>query len=364
MSAEKTPKKPTDADADRKRKRRNVAIGVGAGIAGATLIGLLLFSSSKASAAPLDAPPRKSPEKAPKKGSGKGSKTPGGGGGSGGGGSSTPDEGGSRGPGGDTPSGGGGRRTSPDTGPRRTSPDVTPDDGPDPRRTSPDTGPVGPDPRRKDLPDYYNDENPDPGKFYQVTAGGNDAKGLFNIARRYAVTSLYLAAVNVGGLSQDEAIAWASARSPDATKVREWADYILCVAWNDIVYGSNRVSSNNYRGPHGRGIPLSPMHADNWARLIRGDEALRNVYMHEPGDEGTPSNAGRGDRKLPLLWMPQLDERVLWESDGQTLRAGGSWADGSSFFFPPPIVADAAIDDPTGAQLGVWGCGDGSLNYG
>jgi len=359
MSAEaktREPKKPT-AD-DRKRKRRNVAIGVGAGLTGAALLAVLLVSS-KASASPLEAPARKKPSKKP--GKAKDKKAPRGGGSRpSGGGDATPDGGGSKGPGGDLPDNSP-RRTSPDTSPRRTSPDSGPDNSP--RRTSPDNAPVGPNPRREDLPEYINDESPDPGVFYQVTAGGEDAKGLFNIARRYALASLYLAARNVGGLSQEDAIDWAEARRPGSKKVREWADYILCVAWNDVLYGSNRVSSNNYRGPHGRGIPLSPMHADNWRRLLAGDSARRNVKLHSPGEQGTPRNVGQGDRRLPLLWMPQLDEQVLWDSDGQTLRAGGTWADGTSFFFPPPIVAWAQIDDPTGANLGAWGCGDGRVDY-
>lgn len=346
-------KKTPETAEDRKRKRRrNVAIGTGIGMA--VLSGVLLFArNASADSKRLKAPPKKP------RGRDDGASS----GGSSGGGSrrTSPDsggDGGSRGPGGGGSTDGGGdspTRTTPDGG---SGGDRTP-----PRRTTPEgTTPTGPDPTIDELP--YNSENPDPGTFYQVTAGGEDAKGLLNIARRYALTSLFLAARNVGELDDDGARNWASENAPDAEKLREWADYILCVAWNDVLYGSFRVSANNRRGPHGRGIPLSPMHADNWQRLLEGRNPLRNVRLHSAGEVGTPSNVGRGDQRLPLLWMPQLDEQVLWDSRGATLRAGGTWANGFSFYFPPPIVMARSINDPTDASLGAWGCGEGRATYG
>ena len=143
------------------------------------------------------------------------------------------------------------------------------------------------------------------------------------------------------------------------------ADYILCVAWNDIAYGSYAVASKNRRGPHGRGIDLVPQHSDNWRRIKQRKRVRRNVFLGTPGMVGTPRNAGRGDAKLPVLWMPRLSDQVLWDSDGQELRAAGTWADGSSFAFPPPVVMDLGIDDATdSATLDVWGCGDGEGSYG
>ncbi|MGH1343781.1 MAG: hypothetical protein ACRBN8_19650 [Nannocystales bacterium] len=361
MSAETSIAKGSKADLEKARKRK-IAWRIG-GVVGATALvaGILLFSgNAKADEGKrLKAPPRKTPEKTPKKKlpkTPKPPKTPKGGGGG-------KNNGGTEGPGG----GGGGKdganRTNPDggnDGANRTNPDDGSKDGSN--RTNPK--PVGPDPGPEDLPDYYNDENPDPGGFYQVTHGGEDAKGLLNIANRYALTSLFLAARNVGGLSRDEAIAWAQANAPGPAKLREWADYILCVAWNDVHYGSFRVTSNNRRGPHGRGIPFSPMHADNWRRIREGRSTLRNVRLHSANESGTPSNLGQGDQKLPLMWMPQLDERVLWESGGKVLRAGGNWANGYSYYFPPPIVMRLSIEDPTDANLGIWGCGEGEADYG
>lgn len=220
----------------------------------------------------------------------------------------------------------------------------------------------GPNPRTEDLHAYYSETYPDPGVFYQVSSGGADAKGLEGIARRWLLSSLFLAAQNAGDLDDVAAVAWAQNTITDAL-VREAMDYILCTAWNDVIYGSFRVAKHNRRGPHGRGIDLVPQHADNWTRISQGREALRNVRLHQAGDVGTPRNVGKGDRRLPLLWMPRLSDRALWESEGTRLKAGGSWGDGSSLYFPPPVVMNAAIEDPTSAGLGAWGCGAGSFSY-
>lgn len=264
------------------------------------------------------------------------------------------------------PSGGksGGKRSggkrSGDT-PRRTSPKTV-----SPKRTSPKGGstPKGPNPKIRDLDDYYNPEWPDPGKFYPVS--GQDSDGLYGIAWRWFYTSLFLAAKNAGGLDDEAAREWAAERvgSKGAAQA-ERADVILCAAWNDLVYGSYAVASKNRRGPHGRGIDLVPQHADNWQRIGQRKRVRRNVYLSAPGTVGTPRNAGEGDAKLPLLWMPRLSDQVLWSSGGQTLKAGGSWADGSSMFFPPPVVMNLGVDDATdSASLSVWGCGEGEGNYG
>jgi len=259
-----------------------------------------------------------------------------------------------------TPSGGGGNS---DGGARRVSPSGGDGDR-SPRRTNPPiVEPTGPDPRIKDLPDYYNDEWPDPGKLYQV--GGQDSDGLYGIAWRWFYTSLFLAARNAGGLDDDAARAWAAENvGPKGVAQAERADYILCVAWNDIVYGSYTVASKNRRGPHGRGIDLVPQHGDNWRRILDGRRVLRNVYLGTAGSEGTPRNAGSGDARLPLLWMPRLDDQALWSSGGRTIKAAGTWANGWSFYHPPPVVMKLGILDATqSAGLGVWGCGEGQIDY-
>lgn len=261
-----------------------------------------------------------------------------------------------------TPSGGGG---SSDGGARRVSPSGGGDgDGGSPRRTNPPiVEPTGPDPRIKDLPGFYNDEWPDPGKFYQV--GGQDSDGLYGIAWRWFYTCLFLAARNAGGLDDDAASAWAAERvGSKGVAQAERADYILCVAWNDIVYGSYTVASKNRRGPHGRGIDLVPQHGDNWRRILDSRRVLRNVYLGTAGAEGTPRNAGAGDARLPLLWMPRLDDQALWSSGGSTIKAAGTWANGWSFYHPPPVVMKLGILDATqSAGLGVWGCGEGQIDY-
>ena len=386
-------------DAARKRKRRRAVIGasVGAGV------GLGLFAwwwSKRGDAADGDA--NTQPELDPVDGRTSGSRdpetkpeptgpTPSGptpvgpsgtdplgpegstpGGGSRGGGAS---KGGGRGPGGTVPgeddpqrvsplggtNNGGGQTPSGTSSPRRTNPKRV-----SPRRTNPkgDTTPKGPNPKIRDLDAYYNADWPDPGKFYQV--GRQDADGFYGITWRWFYTCLFLAAKNAGGLDDEAAREWAAARvGPKGVAQAERADFLLCAAWNDITYGSNAVAAKNRRGPHGRGIDLVPQHADNWRRIGQRKKVRRNVYMETPGTVATPRNAGKGDAKLPLLWMPRLSDQVLWDSEGRELQVAGSWADGSSFYFPPPVVMNLGIDDATSsATASVWGCGEGEGHYG
>ena len=134
------------------------------------------------------------------------------------------------------------------------------------------------------------------------------------------------------------------------------------------------MSENPFRispvdGPHGKGIDYLPQHPANWALAMQGESMASNVFLHTPGEVGKPDNAGKGDKKYPLLWMPKLDTAALFESDGKLypdgdpIPAESGWGDGSSFYWPPPIVADRGIDDLTNSRsLGVWGCGEGKLN--
>lgn len=278
-------------------------------------------------------------------------------------GSGKKDPGGGRGPGGNVPDADAPRRVNPSGGKKKGG---KKDKG-EARRTNPKgrkKTPKGPNPKFNDLDRYYNADWPDPGKLYQV--GSQDADGLYGIAWRWFFTCLYLAARNAGGLDDEAAREWASARvGPKGGAQASRADLILCVAWNDITYGSFTVATKNRRGPHGRGIDLVPQHADNWQRIRQRKRVRRNVYLGKPGETGTPRNAEKGNAKLPLLWMPRLSDQRLWDSDGQELKVAGTWADGSSFSFPPPVVVNLGIDDATdSADLNVWGCGAGEGNYG
>ena len=360
---------PAKRDAARTRKRR-VAAGAGIGVVGAGLVllylatreddeedgetprpgsggkqgGFLAFTAGAAKSKPAKPKPGTSSKGKGSKGKGSkgkgGKKKPGGNKGPGGGGALDPKR---ANPG----KGSGGKRVNPSGGGTRTNPT-----------------PKGPNPKLDDLDRYYNADWPDPGKFYQV--GRQDTDGLYGIAWRWFYTCLFLAARNAGGLDDEAARQWAQARvGAKGNAQGKHADVILCVAWNDVLYGSYVVASKNRRGPHGRGIDLVPQHAANWQRLRQGKDARRNIRLGTPGTVGTPSNVGQGDAKLPLLWMPRLDDQRLWDSDGAALKTAGTWADGSSFGFPPPVVMKRDIDDATGsATLQVWGCGSGEGNYG
>lgn len=377
MSTAATTKSPKRAKVAARRKR-HVAIGAGVG-AGVGGILLLLYLAKEANADDSEDKPSKprggarrwaitgveglgssgsAEPKQPKQPKSPGGKKKGGSKK----GSGKKDPGGGRGPGGSGADADGPRRVNPSGGKkkdegegRRTNPEG------EGRRTNP---PKGPNPKFRDLDRYYNADWPDPGKFYQV--GSRDSDGLYGIAWRWFFTSLYLAARRAGGLDEEAARAWASARvGPKGGAQATRADVILCAAWNDVTYGSFTVASKNRRGPHGRGIDLVPQHADNWKRIRQRKRVRRNVYLGEPGETGTPRNAGKGNAKLPLLWMPRLSDQRLWDSDGQELKVAGAWADGSLLSFPPPVVMNLGIDDATNsADLNVWGCGAGEASYG
>jgi len=193
------------------------------------------------------------------------------------------------------------------TNPKSKTPKRTNPDGGSPKRTNPK--PKGPNPKIGDLDRYYNAEWPDPGKFYQV--GGQDSDGLYGIAWRWFYTCLFLAARNAGGLDDEAARAWAKDRvGPKGAAQAERADFILCVAWNDINYGSFVVAAKNRRGPHGRGIDLVPQHADNWWRIRKRKRARRNVELGQPGTTGTPRNAG-GERRTDAQGRGHVVGRVV-----------------------------------------------------
>ena len=269
----------------KRKRRRRLAVGAGVGV-GLGL--LLLFATANANG---DEPkPGGGGGGGGGKGRGKGFKGLGGKG-SGGTGDDDIGGGGGQGPGGDLPKPGedplgpspkgGGKpsRTNPKGGGGKKKPSrINPGGGggKKPSRTNPTPKPGGPDPEIDDLTDYYNADWPDPGKLYQV--GRQDADGLYGIAWRWFYTCLFLAARNVGGLSDEDARAWAAERvGPKGVAQGERADYLLCVAWNDVTYGSNTVAAKNRRGPHGRGIDLVPQHANNWRRIRERRQVRRNV---------------------------------------------------------------------------------------
>ena len=237
-----------------------------------------------------------------------------------------------------------------------TFPGPTPtDDGPvvvEPVFPPSDDGPPWP-----ELVDPY----PRGGVFYQVEEndrfGGKSASR--SIAYRYLLSEAYLAAKDVGGLSNEEAMAWAAGVGKQDKNRLAVIDLYQCSGWNDAMYGADPVLLS-HASANGRSILLRPVHAPVALALERGQTPIRNITMG-----GNPADGGL--RKYELLWSPAIDRTVLWESGGRTISTVGQWwPDGSTMENPPPWVMALGIDDNSGALEGDFGCpgSDGELEVG
>lgn len=182
-------------------------------------------------------------------------------------------------------------------------------------------------------------------RFYQVLLGdkfgGTSTKT--SIAYRYLLAEAFLAAIEFGGLSEEEALKWAAVVAGNDRNRARVIDAIQCSGWNDAAYGAlpkpgTRKSSN------GRSILLLPLHAPIGDLLADGQQPVRNATMK--GGLGNTSL-----RHLEFLWLPGLDRQLLWESGGteiSTSTGATVWADGTSQENPPPWVMALGMGDNSG----------------
>lgn len=270
-------------------------------------------------------------------------------------------------PGGPTGPSGPGGPSSPDKpsdGPTRTDPTG-------PTRTDPidPNQPLGPfnpytfipkDPTPSQVDDIVR-KYPTPSTFYRVVQGDvpTSNKG---IATRYALSALHLAAREYGGMSVDQANAWAAARdSWDDSRKPAWL-LIICAPINDARFGTYAApwegSNKTIKGPNGRGIRLIPDSAGDIDRIRAGQPMVRNIRLGKPGDSPNVSAEGVNPafHEYPDLWLPGVDLKTLWESDGKIWQPGGQWGDGSSRNRPPPLIYALGVVDYTGASITQWGC--------
>lgn len=199
------------------------------------------------------------------------------------------------------------------------------------------------------------------GGFYPVEEGDRfgGTSSTRSIAYRYLLSEAYAAALEVGELVHDEAVAWALAvAKQDKLRLRV-IDLIQCSGWNDAMYGTHPVQQS-HASQHGRSIRLWPVHGPTEELLAEGLMPFRNATMN-----GNPAD---GDfRHYELLWLPAIDRAVLWESGGHAITTTGmEWDDGTSMENPPPWVMALGMDDKSGALVGSFGCpgSDGELEVG
>ena len=226
---------------------------------------------------------------------------------------------------------------------------IPPIDQPDP------VDPGGPTPA-----DVWNiiKEYPTPGTFYQIVGGDTMTGESKGIATRLGRTALFMAAKQIGGLSDSDANEWAKARLGYQNLKKPVTEWIACAPFNDMCYGTYAFSDKTIPGMQGRGIRMLPNAPNNALRIASGEPPLRNIRLCAPGD---PPSCSRNPingayRKQYLLWLPEFDLQKLWDSGGLLWEPGGTWGDGSSKILPPPKIWALGLIDLSDAGLGSWGC--------
>ena len=196
-------------------------------------------------------------------------------------------------------------------------------------------------------------EYPRGARFYQVVTGDKfgGTNGKTSIAYRYLLSEAYLAAIEYGGLTEDEAKTWALAVAKNDKVRAKVIDLIQCSGWNDALYGANPKAGTR-TSQNGRSILLLQLHAPVSQMLANGEQPVRNAT----------SGGGlinKGWRNLECLWLPALNREALYQSGGtmiDTTTGDTAWADGTSMENPPPWVMALGMDDNTGELHGSFGC--------
>lgn len=147
----------------------------------------------------------------------------------------------------------------------------------------------------------------------------------------------------------------------------KYINAIQCSGWNDALYGTYGYGQNAAPAPTGRAIRLLPQHPNNLRRLRELRKPIRNIRLGTTNDQGKGNALGvdgslRGN--FELLWLPAIDIKTLWESDGDEVSMDGpTWQDGTRATVPPPWVQQLGIEVPAEVNRTDWGCGLGELGF-
>jgi len=180
----------------------------------------------------------------------------------------------------------------------------------------------------------WEQREPTVGHFYQVQRGdmllGHGKKSITWMALYRA--SHFLAVEQEQG--EADSHRFAKIMADNANNRCEYAHLILAGSWNDQLYGTWGYGKRDFTGHHGRGIPLSTCHADNRARMLEGEEPVRQIEPCCPADKGSGAALVNGLSR-PYLWLPLIDLDALL--DGRVTTDGVVWgASAISGLEPPP----------------------------
>lgn len=196
------------------------------------------------------------------------------------------------------------------------------------------------------------------GKFHpQNTGSDEDGQALRSIAYMTLLTAGYMAGKEVGGMSHEEALDFASKVAHDNNNRIEYIQLIQCSPWNDALYTTYGFGPKAWESPAGRALRFLPQHYDNRARLVRGQAPRRNITLGSSADKNAGTGTGQksGERNFSYIWLPKINLQMLWDSDGTEITTQGiQWEDGSNGIMPPPQVLAYGVDNVPEAVS--WGC--------
>jgi hypothetical protein len=222
------------------------------------------------------------------------------------------------------------------------------DDGAEPPPKEDDKGPPLP-----EIVDTY----PRPASFYPVKGGDYG----YGIAFRFLRSAGYLAAKEYGKADDATANAFGQAVASSVSRQKQVWRAISCNGWNDALYTTyGWAGKSQPLAPTGRVVRLVQQHADNRARLSNKEPPIRNMRFKTVKDKGKGNGYGvtASMRNYEFLWLPGVQLKTLWESDGASLVFGGEWKNGATQKLPPPWVLKLGVVNEPGitAPTSNFGC--------
>lgn len=217
---------------------------------------------------------------------------------------------------------------------------------------------IDPGPPMSELVDVY----PTPAHFYRVQKGDYG----YGIAYKYLRSAGFIAATEWGQADGLTANAFGKQVASSVAHQKTVWRWISCNGWNDATvttYGWK--SKSQPLAPTGRVVRLVPQHANNLQRLGAKQPALRTMKWGNPSWKGTGKGySATNDHGFENLWLPGLDLKTLWDSDGTLLLVGGGdWGNsGMTKALPPPWVLKLGVTFAAGAvpDTNDFGC-DGMM---
>lgn len=196
------------------------------------------------------------------------------------------------------------------------------------------------------------------GTFHKgFEAADSEGEALRSLAHTTLLTAGAQAA-RAARQDRNKALEFGRRVSSESNRMTYWGEFVQFSLFNDTLYTTYGYQRGvNMPNPDGRALRLLPLHCDNQQRLRAGLAPARNVELGTSDDVSEGILRWGRDSALTqsaLLWLPEINLKVLWESDGETLTSEGmEWEDGSSKMNPPPSIMSLGFENvPNGRAWG------------